>query len=402
MKLSYELSQAAGNDRFSIYIKNETYRELLDDFTKSSDGEITYSNDISKWIGWNFTIEFNLNTNSHGTDKGVTIDDFMIKGNSSLIIYENDFESNLIGWIHINHSGAEDLWHIAIEEVGGNRPVIDVVYQDSIYKMVGEKPSISGIDAYPKLFFDKDPLVQPKPTSYLVYYAEGPIENNFTIKLTVNNFDPVSISNQIKFTNDFAYVEAVQQGNEIVNSTKTLNRPRWYYKIKASNLDSLIIELSENSILIEHDTISIAFYDKYGQTPFKISDLKTYTLYEGLSIFHKVKTSGMIIVSITGLTYNDYIELNIHGTSVNFDPIIITILSITSIAFGALAFLIYRKYLKISKQYSSLKISSDVMQEKSKMKPSINTENAKKPPFSQTFDSNNNKHGVSNKTLSKD
>ena len=202
--------------------------------------------------------------------------------------------------------------------------------------MVGEKPSLRGIGMYPKIFFDKDPNVQPIPTSYLVYYAEGHIENNFSIKLSVNNFDLVSISNNmIKFTNDFTYEEAEQQGAEVINRTKVLNRPRWYYKIDASNLVTLIIELLENSILLEHDAISIALYDQYGQTPFKISYLETYTLYEGLSIFHEVKTSGMIIISITGLTYNDYIELNIRSTTVNIDPIIITILVITSIAFGA-------------------------------------------------------------------
>jgi len=403
VKISYELSRAFGNDIFSIYIKNDTHRELLDQYTGFSGGEIPYSKDISNWIGWDFTIEFNLFTNSLGTDKGVTVDNFMIKGNSSLIIYENDFESNLAGWIHIDHSGAADLWHIATEEAGVNKPIIDVVYQESLYNMVGEKPSITGLGAYPKIFFDKDPKVQPIPTSYLVYYADGPIENNFTIKLSVNGFDPVSITNnQIKFTNDFTYLEAEQQVNEVINSTKVLNRPRWHYKIEASNLDNLIIELSENSILQEHDAISIAFYDQYGQTPFKIS-YETYTLYEGLSIFHKVKTSGMIIVSITGLTYNDYIELNIYGTSttVDFDPIIITILLISSIALAALTFLIYRKYLTISKKYTSLKTNYDGMVKKLKTKPSIDTENVKKPPFSPSIDSNN-KQEISNKTLSSD
>jgi len=333
-----------------------------------------------------------------GTEKGITIDDFTIKGNSSLIIYENDFESNLVGWTHIDHSGEGDLWHIVIEEVGVNKPIVDVVYQESIYSMVGEKPSMIGIGAYPRIFFDKDPEAQPIPTSYLVYYAEGPIETNFSIKLSVNSFDPVSITdNQIKFTNDFTYEEAEQQGVVVINSTKVLNRPRWYYKIEASNLDTLIVELLENSILQEHDAISIALYDQHGQTPFEISYIETVTLYEGLSIFSKVKTSGMIIISITGLTYNDYIELNIHSTSttVDIDPIIITILVITSIAFGALVFLIYRKYLTISKEYSSLKIHYDIMQKKSKMKPPINTENTKKPPFSPPIDSNN-KHETSN------
>lgn len=405
MKISYELSPVFGNDRFSLYIKNGTDIELLDEYTGSS-GEMTYSKDISKWIGVNFTIEFNLNTNSNFTAKGVTVDDFMIKGNSSLIIYENDFESNLIGWTHTDHSGAGDLWHITIEEAGVNKPIIDVVYQESIYSMIGERPSITGIGAYPKIFFDKDPKVQPKLTSYLVYYADGPIENNFTIKLSVNNFDPISItSNQIKFTNDFTYSEAEQLGNEVVNSTKTLNRPRWHYKIEASNLDKLIIELSENSILQEHDAISIAFYDQYGQNPFKISYLETYTLYEGVSIFYKVKTSGMIIVCITGLTYNDYIELNIYGTSttVDFDPIIITILIVSSIVLAALAFLLYRKYLTISKEYTSLKTQYDGMVKKLKtiIKPPIDTENAKKPPFSPSIDSNN-KQEMSDKTLSTD
>ena len=402
VKISYELSPVFGNDIFSIYIKNDTNRELLDQYVGTSGGEITYSKDISNWIGWDFTIEFNLITNSLGNDKGVTVDDFMIKGNSSLIIYENDFESNLIGWTHLDHSGAGDLWHIAIEETGVNKPIIDVVYQESLYNMVGEKPSITGIGAYPKIFFDKDPKGQPIPMSYLVYYAEGPIENNFTIKLSVSIFDAVSIeSNQIKFTNDFTYEEAEQQGNEVVNSTKTLNRPRWYYKIEASNIANLIIELSENSILHEHDAISIAFYDQYGQSPFMVSYLEAYTLYKGLSIFHKVKTSGMIIVSITDLSYDDYIELNIHLATVDFDPIIITILLITSIAFGGIAILLYRKYLTLSKEYSSLKTHYDVMQKKSKMKPPLDTENVKKPPFTPSIDSNN-KQEIVNKTPSSD
>jgi len=76
-------------------------------------------------------------------------------------------------------------------------------------------------------------------------------------------------------------------------------------------------------------------------------------------------------------------------------PIIITILLITSVALGALGFLIYRKYLAISKEYSSLKIHYDIMQKKSKMKPSLDTENAKKPPFRSPIDSNN-KHETSN------
>lgn len=399
VKISYELSPVFGNDQFSIYIKNDTHRELLDEYTGHSVGEIPYSVDISDWIGWNFTIEFNLFTNSLGSDKGVTVDDFMIKGNSSLIIYENDFESNLVGWTHIDHSGEGDLWHIVTEEVGVNKPIVDIVYQESLYSMVGEKPSLTGIGAYPKIFFDKDPKVQPILRSYLVYYGEGPIENNFSIKLSVNNYDPVSISkNKIKFTNDFTYEEAEQQGAEVVNSTKTLNRPRWYYKINVVDLHQLIIELSENSILQEHYAISIAFYDQYGQSPFTVSYLDTYTLYEGLSIFYKVKTSGMIIISITGLTYNDYIELNIHATTVDFDPIIITILLITSIALGALGFIIYRKYLTISKEYSSLKIHYDEMAKKLKMKPPIDTENTKKPPTSPSIDSNN-KRETSNKTF---
>jgi len=407
VKISYELSPAMGNDISSIYIKNDTHRELLDEYIGNSGGEITYSVDISNWIGWDFTIEFNLFTNSFGDDKGITVDDFMIKGNSSLIIYENDFESNLAGWTHIDHSGEGDLWHIATEEVGVNKPIVDIVYQESLYSMVGEKPSLTGIGTYPKIFFNKDPKVQPILRSYLVYYAEGPIETNFSIKLSVNSFDLVSITdNQIKFTNNFTYEEAEQQGTEVVNSTEVLNRPRWYYKIEASNLDNLIIELSENSILQEHDAISIAFYDQYGQTPFKIFYVETYTLYEGLSIVHKVKTSGMIIISITGLSYNDYIELNIQVTTVDIDPIdndpiIITILLITLIAFGALGFFIYRKYLKISKKYSSLKIHYDILQEKSKIKPLIDTVNTKKPPFSPPIDSND-KHETSNKTFSRE
>jgi len=335
-----------------------------------------------------------------GDDKGITVDDFMIMGNSSLIIYENAFESNLAGWTHIDHSGEGDLWHIVTEEVGVNKPIVDVVYQESLYSMVGEKPSLTGIGTYPKIFFDKDPKVQPILRSYLVYYAEGPIETNFSIELSVNTYDPVSISNNmIKFTNDYSYEELEQQGAVVVNSTKTLNRPRWYYKINVADLQQLIIELSENSILQEHYAISIAFYDQYGQSPFKISYLETYTLYEGLSIFHNVKTSGMIIVSITGLSYNDYIELNIQTTTREIDPIIIMILIITSIAFGALAFLMYRKYSAISKEYSSLKIHYDIMAKKLKMKPPIDTENAKKPPSSPFVDSNN-KHETSKKTLS--
>jgi len=405
MIISYKLSPALGNDKFSIHIKNETYRELLYEYTGSSEGEVTYSKNISKWIGVNFTIEFNLNTNSRNTDKGVTVDDFMIKGNSSLIIYENDFESNLIGWTHIDHSGAGDLWHITIEEAGVNKPIIDVVYQESIYSMIGESPSITGIGAYPKIFFDKDPKVQPKLTSYLVYYADGPIENNFTIKLSVNNFDPISIiSNQIKFTKNFTYGEAEQLGNEVINSTKTLNRPRWYYKINLLNFDYLITKLSENSILQEHDSIIISFYDEFGQTPFTISYSDTYELYEGLILYRQVRTSGMIIISIAGLTYNDYIEINIHGTVIpvaDLDPIIITILVISSIALAALAFLIYRKYLTISKEYTSLKTHYDGMVKRLKTKPPIDTENAKKPPFSPSIDSNN-KQEMSDKTLSTD
>lgn len=390
VKISHELSLAMGNDRFSIYVKNDTDSELLNEYVGSSGGEITYSVDISKWIGWDFTIEFNLFTNSLGSANGVSVDDFMIKGNSSLIIYKNDFESNLAGWTHIDHSGEGDLWHVAMEEAGVNKPVIAVVYQESLYSMVGEKPSFVGIGAYPKIFFGKDPKVQPIRRSYLVYYAEGPIENNFSIKLSVNSYDPVSISNNmIKFTNDFTYEEAEQQGVEVINSTRTLNRPRWYYKIDASNLVSLLLELSENSILQEHDAISIAFYDQYGQTPFKISYLETETLYEGLSIFHEVKTSGMIIISITDLAYDDYIELNIHGTTVDIDPIIITILVITSIALGALGILIMRKYLTLSKEYSSLKIHYDVMTKKLEPKPPVDTKSAKKQPFSPASDSNN-------------
>lgn len=521
VKISYELSRVFGNDIFSIYIKNDTDRELLDEYIGNSEGEITYSRDISNWIGRNFTIEFNLFTNSMGDDKGITVDDFMIKGNSSLIIYENDFESNLAGWTHIDHSGEGDLWHIAMEEVGVNKPIVDVVYQESIYSMEGEKPSLIGIGTYPRIFFDKDPKAQPIPMSYLVYYAEGPIENNFSIKLSVNSFDLVSITNnQIKFTNDFTYEEAEQQGAEVINSTKVLNRPRWYYKINnVVDLHQLIIELSENSILQEHSSINIAFYDQYGQSPFTVSCLELNTLNLGLSLLRQVRASGAIIISITDLTYNDYIELNIYdnpydtnsptvdfelgtqsiplrmvndqikfnlsisdtgGRSINIESlkfylvegldsianwndsslkeisptynvisdtgqnvkikviisnitlsvekyyqlliyiedtesppninspndasiviigstisngmplIVITIiLIITSVALGALGFLIYRKYSTISKEYSSLKISYDIMQKKSKMKPSLDRENAKKPPFSPPIDSNN-------------
>jgi len=83
------------------------------------------------------------------------------------------------------------------------------------------------------------------------------------------------------------------------------------------------------------------------------------------------------------------------------DPIIIIILLITSVALGALVFLIYRKYLSISKEYSSLKIHYDILQKKSKIKPSLDTENAKKPPFRSPIDSNN-KRETSNETLSTD
>jgi len=314
VKISCELSPIGmGNDEFSIYIKNDTDTEFLAGYIEDSEGEITYSVDISKWIGWNFTIEFNLCTNSMGTDNGITVDDFMIKGNSSLIIYENDFESNIAGWTHIDHSGEGDLWHIVTEEVGFNKPIVDVVYQESTYSMVGEKPSLIGIGASPRIFFDKDPKAQPILRSYLVYYAEGPIEANFSIKLSVNSFDLVSITdNQIKFTNNFTYEEAEQQGAEVINSTKVLNRPRWYYKINVVDLHQLIIELSENSILQEHDSISIAFYDQYGQSPFTVSCLETNALYLGLNLLGQVRSSGAVIISITDLTYNDYIELNIY------------------------------------------------------------------------------------------
>jgi len=160
VKISHELSPVFGNDEFSIYIKNDTYRELLDEYTGNSGGEVTYSKDISKWISWDFTIEFNLFTNSMGNDKGITIDDFTINGNSSLIIYENDFESNLASWTHIDHSGGGDLWHIAIEETGVNKPIVDVVYQESIYSMVGEKPSLIGIGASPRIW-DLSKLIFP-------------------------------------------------------------------------------------------------------------------------------------------------------------------------------------------------------------------------------------------------
>jgi len=379
VKISYKLSPALGNDEFSIYIKNQTHRELLDTYIGNSGGEIAYSKDISNWIGWDFTIEFNLFTNSFGTDNGITLDDFIIKGNSSIIIYENNFENNIAGWTHVDHSGAGDLWHIFMEEVGLNKPIVDVVYQESVYSMVGEKPSLKGVGKYPKIFFDNDPKVQPSPKSYLVYYAQGPIETNFSIKLSVIDYDPVSIkSNIIKFSNDFTYEEVEQQGSELVNVTKTLNRPRWYYKIDASNLISLIVGLSENSVLQGHYAIKITFYDQYGQTTFKISPVETYTLYEGLSIVQKVKTSGIIIISITSLEYNDYIELNIQGSSIDIDPIIITILSITLFALGALMIFIFRKYLILSKEYSSIKRDYDSSIKKLKTVTPLGAEETRK------------------------
>jgi len=392
VKISYELSRAFSNDIFSIYIQNETHRELLDQFSGSSGGEILYIKNISHWAGWDFSIEFNLLTNSFGTDVGVTIDDFKIKGNSSLTVYENDFESTLKDWTHIDHSGETDLWHIAIEETNINRPVVDIVYYESLYSMVGEKPSITGVGAYPKIFFGKDPKVQPILTSYLVFYADGPIESNFSIKLSREIYDPISLNNnRIKFTNNFTYNESEQQGNEVINITKTLYRPRWFYTINLENLNYLITELTENSILQEHNSILISFYDEYGQTPFTVSYSEIHTLYRGLSLYGQIEDSGMMIISITDLNYNDYIDINIHGTQISgldWDPIIITFLAVFSIALAAHSFLIYRKYSRISKNYTSLKSEYEKMVKNSKIKHSKASEKMKAPPFTSSIDPN--------------
>jgi len=392
VKISYELSRAFSNDLFSIYIQNETHRELLDQFSGSSGGEILFLKNISHWVGYDFSIEFNLLTNSFGTDVGITIDDFKIKGNSSLIIYENDFESTLKDWIHIDHSGKTDLWHISIEETNINRPVVDVVYYESMYSMIGEKPSIMGTGAYPKIFFGKDPKVQPILTSYLVFYADGPIESNFSIQLSREIYDPISLnSNQIEFTNNFTYYEPEQQGNEVINISKTLDRPRWFYVINLENLNYLITELTENSVLQEHDSILISFYDEFGQTPFTVSYSEIHTLYRGLSLYSQIETSGMMIISITGLNYNDYIDINIHGTQISgldWEPIIITILALCSIVFASFSFLIYRKYSRISKNYTSLKSDYDKSVRNSKIKPSKEAEKMNTPPFTSSIDPN--------------
>lgn len=362
-KISWQLALQPTPDCFDIYVTNGTHKDLLDSKTGDSGGEITFNKTIpSNWIGWDFRIEFNLNTNLFITEKGVTVDDFVVR-NSSHIIYENDFESDLSGWTHVDYSGAGDLWHIVIEEVGVNEPVVDIVYQEATYNMVAGKPSTSGIGAYPKVFFDKDPKVQPNTKSYLVYYANGPIQDNFTIKLSVTSFDIVPMTNnQIKFTNDFIYLEAEQQGCVVVNTTKSLTRPRWYYMFNVVDLHYLTFELSEKSILQGHSSITISFYNQNGQTPFTLSHSETHTLQMGINISSKAKTSGIIIVSITDLGYNDYIELIVYGATsptAEFDgfipTLIITILSITAGILAVLVFLIRRRYLAASKENLSLK-----------------------------------------------
>ena len=63
-------------------------------------------------------------------------------------------------------------------------------------------------------------------------------------------------------------------------------------------------------------------------------------------------------MSITGLAYEDYVELNIRGSSEDYDPIVYTVLIIISVALGAVAVFMYRKYSQVSKGAPSVKSQS--------------------------------------------